>query len=104
MENKITITEIHVTNHVEIQVVTDGSINMKDMFSLNYADVTYYFKPIDLKFTVHGTTAILKETGYWSDRLYNLSGIDYKNLIGLSISVITDMDVIKEIKNKSTLC
>lgn len=104
MENKMTITEIHVTKHVEIQVVTDGTINMKDMFSLNYADAEYYFKPIDLKITVQGTTAILKECGYWSDRLYNLSGINYQNLIGLNMYVITDMDVIKKIENESTLC
>lgn len=107
METKITITEVHVTKHAELKVETEGSFKMNDMLSLEYNGKTYYFRPIEMFFTDRGTTAILKERGYWGDRLYNLynvSGIDYRCLIGLSLSIMTDKDIIKRIDKESTYC
>lgn len=104
METKITITEVHVTKHVELKVETEGDIKMNDMLSLEYADNTYYFRPIELYFTDRGTTAILKERGFWQDRLYNVSGINYKCLIGLNLSIVTDKELIKEIDVESSYC
>lgn len=109
METKITITEVHVAKHVELKVETEGSINMNDMLSLEYADNTYYFRPLELHFTDKGTTAILKERGYWANRLYRAdrphkNAVDHRNLIGLNMSVVTDKDLIKKIDLESTYC
>lgn len=104
MEYSITITEVHVTSHVELKVKTEGSININDMLSLKYVDNTYYFRPIEVNFTDRDTTAILKERGYWADKLNNVKGINYKNLIGLNLSVMTDKDAIKQIDEESTYC
>lgn len=104
MEAKITITEVHVVKHVELKVETEGSINMNNMLSLEYADNTYYFRPLELHFTDKGTTAILKERGYWANRLYRNTAVDYKKLIGLNMSVVTDKDLIKKIDLESTYC
>lgn len=109
METKITITEVHVTKHVELKVETEGSININDMLSLEYADNTYYFRPLELHSTDKGTTAVLKERGYWARRLYRAdrlhkNAVDYKKLIGLNMSVVTDKDLIKKIDIESTYC
>lgn len=110
METKITITEVHVVKHVELKVETEGNINMNDMLSIEYADNTYYFRPLELHFTDKGTTAILKERGYWANRLYRAdrlhknAAVDYRNLIGLNMSVVTDKDLIKKIDIESTYC
>lgn len=104
METKIIIKEVHVTKHVELKVEINGNININNMLSLKYIDNTYYFKPLELYFTDKGTTAILKECGYWADRLSNVSGINYKCLIGLKLSIITDKEIIKQIDEENTYC
>lgn len=104
METKITITEVHVTSHIELKVKTEDSIRINDMLSLEYCESTYYFRPIEVHFTDEGTTVILKECGYWADKLNNVNGINYKNLIGLNLSVMTDKEIIKTIDEESRYC
>lgn len=104
MEQKITITEVHVTTHLELKVKTVGSININDMLSLEYVDNKYYFNPIEVNITDGCTTATLKERGYWADKLNNVKGINYKNLIGLNLSIITDEETIKQIEKESIYC
>lgn len=104
METKITITEVHVTSHLELKVEIEGSIKINDMLSLEYCDSTYYFRPIELNFTGLVTTATLKERGFWADKLNNVNGINYKKLIGLSMSIMTDKETIKRIDKESTYC
>lgn len=105
MENKsIEIKQVNVTNHLELHVYTEGRINISDMLSVEYGEETYYFRPIEVIVKSIGTTAILKEKGYYAINLSKRKDADYRELIGKGMSIVTDKEIIKEIDIESTYC
>lgn len=104
MEQKITIKQVNVTKHLELQVVSDGDINYNDMLTLEYDGETYYFKPIEVIINNDGTTAVVKECGYWADGLYRKKDLNYRDLLGMEMSIETDKEVIKRVNVESTYC
>lgn len=103
-DNKITIKQVRVEKHLEFHLSTKGTINYNDMLTFEYEGKQYYFRPTEVVINSEGTTAIVKERGYWLRRLKENKNVNYKDLIGMELFVETDKETIKKIDIESTYC
>lgn len=103
-QESIEIKRVNVTKHLELHVYTEGNINISDMLSIEYGEKTYYFRPIEVIVNSVGTTAILKERGYYARALSQRKDANYRDLIGKEMSIVTNNEIIKKIDIESTYC
>lgn len=103
--SKIEIKQVKITNHLELNVSVEENISTESLLSLEYNDKTYYFKPSEIVIDEKSVIVTLRECGYWARRLYRMKEIlNYKDLISMKLSVITDKEKIKQINTESTWC
>lgn len=99
----IKIIQVKATTKIlQLHVSTNESINVNDMLVLEYNGNSYYFRPTEVSINASETTAILKERGYWARYLCRKKDVNYKDLIGLSLSIVTDEETIRKIDNENS--
>lgn len=103
-DNRILIEKVRVEKHLELYLTTKSNINYNDMLTLEYDGKSYYFRPTEVIINKEGITAIVKERGYWGDKLGRRKDVNYKDLLGLEVFVVTDENVIKRVDEESTYC
>lgn len=90
------------TKNLHLHVSIKESINVNDMLVLEYDGNSYYFRPTQVITNGFGTTAILIEHGYRAHYLCRKKDVNYKDLIGLSLSIVTDEETIRKIDNENS--
>lgn len=90
------------TKNLQLHVSTNESINVNDMLVLEYNGNSYYFRPTEVITNGFCTTAILIEHGYRAHYLCRKKDVNYKDLIGLSLNIVTDEETIKKIDKENS--
>lgn len=103
-DNRILIEKVRIEKHLELYLTTKSNINYNDMLTLEYNGESYYFRPTEVITSKECVTAIVKERGYWMDKLGRRKDVNYKDLIGMEVFIVTDVDVIKKVDTESTYC
>jgi len=105
LKAQLSANQKHVSSGCTIEFNMNENIQLESIVKVRANERTF-------NFNVNGISAdggeYLKisatEVGYWGSKIDRLKDFDIRNLIGVEIELVTDTEVIKQIRQSSSYC
>lgn len=95
---------LRISGGVYIDYISEDNVIKGSNIKLIFDNKTHYFEVTDISINDKILNVKAKEVGYWVYKFDNMPDFDLRNLIGLSISKVDDIETISKIHEMSCWC
>lgn len=90
--------------NIQITFNSDDNVKIDDFFEIKLYNKTFTFQADIIQTDGNMLTIIATESGYWANKLSNMSNINLYDIVNTEIYSIKDEEKIKSLKDESRWC